>query len=500
MNSPLFREVFLARQRVYAVGNPTPLERLEVPGVDAEIWLKREDLSPIHAYKWRGAYNRMAVLSDAERQRGVITCSAGNHAQGVALGAAKLGIRARVIMPVSTPRMKQAAVKRHGGEFVEIVLVGDTFDEAKAIAQAEAAESGAVMVHPYDDPIVMGGQGTIADEVVMSGKGPFDVAFLQIGGGGLAAGVGCWLREYYPGIELIGIEGAGQASMAAAVKAGHPVELEDIDIFCDGTAVRQAGDHTFPECARLIDRFETVTNEEVCAAIQTLWETRRCIPEPAGAMGLAGLMKRRREMAGKRVLVLLCGGNMDFGRLAWIARHAGIGAARRRYYRFEIGEESGTMLNLLETVLEGINIIEFQYGKTHPERAWPVIGFEASPPELDLLDQRLTEFGVEHEDVTSKEDVEFRIIPYDPALFRLPYFICFDFPERAGALHDFLDRVRGLGNLCYFNYVFTGEEVGRALLGIEFDSEEQRSRFQQTLRASHFRFREIDRRVLDRVF
>src|SRR5690606_15207542 len=197
---------------------------------------------------------------------------------------------------------------------------------------------------------------------------------------------------------------------------------------------------TFPLCRDLIDEYETVTNEEISNAIQVLWEGHRIIPEPAGAMGLAGLLKQRRQVATQRAFVVIAGSNMDFGRLAWIARHAGIGASRRRYYRFQIQEVRGSILDLLETVMEGINIIEFQFGKMDEKISRPVIGFEASPPELDLLDQRLNAHGIPHEDVTSQEDVEFRLIRYNTALFRLPLFIRLDFPERAGALYEFLKR------------------------------------------------------------
>ncbi len=488
----------MARQRVYAVHGPTPLERLHLD-MPVEVYLKREDLSPIHAYKWRGAYNRMAVLTDDERRRGVVTASAGNHAQGVALAARKMGIRATIFMPVSTPRMKQFAVQRHGGEAIDIILHGDRYDEAADLARETAAQENLVFVHPYDDLLTMGGQGTLADEVVMSGSGPFDVAYLQIGGGGMAAAVACWLKSYYPGIRIVGVEGVDQAKMAAAVRAGRPVELSYVDVFCDGTAVKKAGELTFPLCRELIDEFMTVTNEEVCAAIQILWERRRCVPEPAGAMGLAGLMKQSDRLEGKKALCVLCGANMDFGRLAWIARHAGIGARRRRFFRFEISERKGSLLALLETVLEGINIIEFQYGKTHPDKAWHVIGFEASPMELDLLDRRLREHNIPHEDVTSQEDVEFRIIHYNPELFHLPYFIKYEFPERAGALHDFMIKVRDLASIVYFNYAFTGEEVGRALMGFEFDSESQREEFKAQLRSSGRSYQEINPTVLERI-
>ena len=494
----LFQEILMARQRVYAVGQPTPCEPLHIP-VEAEVYLKREDLSLVHSYKWRGAYNRMATLGPADSEHGVVAASAGNHAQGVALAARTLGIPSRIYMPESAPRMKQAAVKKHGQNFVEIVLHGDNYSEAADRAFEDVRESGSAFIHPYDDFKTMGGQGTLADEAIMSGHGPFDVAYVQIGGGGLASAVACWLKAYSPGIHIVGVEGVDQACMAAAIQAGEPVELDYVDVFCDGTAVRKAGEKTHALCRELIDEFITVTNEEVCAAIQLMWEARRCIPEPAGAMGLAGLMKQQDMVRGRRVLCFLCGSNLDFGQLAWIGRHAGIGGGRRRYFRFEIPEQPGGMLYLLDNALEGINIIEFQYGKVHPDKAWPVVGFEASPMELKLLDEKLGELGIAHEDVTSEEDVEFRIIHYEPDLFTNPYFISLEFPERAGALHDFLALLEGSANLCYFNYNFSGELVGRALIGFEFESEDARDTFKQVLANSQHIYHEISESVLKRV-
>lgn len=488
----------MARKRVYTVAQPTPLQQIDLP-IAATVFLKREDLSPIHAYKWRGAYNRMAILSESERASGVVCASAGNHAQGVALAASLLHTHATIYMPTSSPRMKQAAVRRHGGANVEIVLHGDTYSEAAGAALAFARESGRVFVHAYDDYATMGGQGTLADEIVMSGQGPYDVAYLQIGGGGMAAAVACWLKAYYPEIKIVGVEGVDQASMQAAVKAGKPVVLDYVDVFCDGTAVSKAGELTYPLCAELIDEFITVTNEEVCAAIELLWQARRCIPEPSGAMGVAGLMKQADAVRGQRVLTVLCGANVDFDQLAWIAHHAGIGAARRRYFRFKMSEAPGGLLLLLDSVLDGVNIIDMQYGKTHSETAWPVIGFEADPSTLHLLVQRLNEAAIPHEDVTSETDVEFRIINYEPALFKMPYFITFEFPERAGALHDFLASFQVLASICYFNYTSTGETVGRALIGFEFENEDDRARFLASLNASAYVYHEIPGAVLKRM-
>jgi len=262
----LQQEILFARRRVYEVGGATPLDSIRLDD-DIELSVKREDLSPIHAYKWRGAYNRMAQLSAEELERGVVTASAGNHAQGVALAARKLGTQAILFMPMSTPRMKQLAVKRHGGESVEIRLTGDTYDAASKAAHEAAEADGLTYIHAYDDLAVMAGQGTLADEIVMSGKGP-DVAFLQVGGGGMAAATATWLKKHYPDIRIVGVEGEGQASMAAAIQAGEPVALDKLDIFCDGTAVRKVGTLTHEVCAQVIDEWVTVSNDEVAAAIQ----------------------------------------------------------------------------------------------------------------------------------------------------------------------------------------------------------------------------------------
>lgn len=488
----------MARERVYEIGKATPLQAVALPEI-GEVYLKREDLSVINSFKWRGAYNRMSTLETEARERGVVTASAGNHAQGIALAAQRLGINARIYMPTVTPKMKQIAVRHHGGDRVEVILHGDNYDDAAQRALHDVSESKSVYVHPYDDLGTMGGQGTLADEVVMSGQGPFDVAYLQIGGGGLAAASACWLKTYYPNIRIIGVEGVDQASMAAAVRAGKPVELEYIDVFCDGTAVKKVGELTYALCTGLIDEFITVTNEEVCAAIQILWEKQRCVPEPSGAMGLAGLMKQQDEVKDAKTLCILAGSNMDFGQLAWVAQHAAIGGARRKYFRFELPERPGALLELLDSALEGINIIEIQYGKMHETKAWPVIAFEASPPELDLFDRRLRELEIHHEDVTSTEDVEFRIIHYEPSLFNNPYFFILEFPERPGALHDFLELLHGVASLCYFNYSYTGEQVGRAMVGFEFETEDKRAEFKKILRESHHNYTEISESVLSRM-
>jgi len=473
----LRREILLARERVYRFGSVTPIERLPLPRPGPEIWIKREDLSAVKSYKWRGACNRMSLLGPGEMKRGVVTASAGNHAQGVALAASQLGVKARIYMPVSTPKVKQQAVLQHGGEWVEIRLEGESYDESVQAARRDEQESGAVYVHAYDDLQVMAGQGTLADEVVMSGHGPFDAAYLQIGGGGMAAGVATWLQSYWPDIRLVGVEGEGQASMKAALKAGKPVQLDKVDLFCDGTAVRKAGTLPFELCRELLSEVETVSNAEVSHAIRVLWEGLRCISEPSGAMGLAAVLKQREKLEGKRVLVILCGANIDFLQLGLVAQSVGATAQQGRTLSVCIPEQPGTMLDLLNSCFAGLDISDFQYGKTADDVAWPLFTLTAEDPALlEELGQRLDAKGLQWKEVGDADDVRFRAIPLRGDLLTAPAFLRLDFYERAGALHDFLaQRVKGSNaNLCYFNYRQTGERIGRALIGLDFPSSFER--------------------------
>lgn len=474
----LFNAILTARQRVYAVAGATPLEEVSAANLPFRLFVKREDLGPIKAYKWRGAYNRMALLTPEERARGIVAASAGNHAQGVALAAKLLGIHAKIFMPRSTPDVKQDAVRRFGGDNVEIVLFGDAYDEASRAAHETADRERLTFVHPYDDIATMGGQGTLADECVLSGKGPFDVAFLQIGGGGMAAACACWLRGQYPGIKIYGVEGVDQASMKAAFEAGKPVNIGKADIFCDGTAVRQAGDLTFQLCRELLDGIVTVTNDDVCWAIQTLWETHRVLSETSGAMGVAAALKQADALAGKKVLTVISGANVDFGMLGAITRNSHVNGAHRRSLRVRIPERPGALLTLLEKAFAGMNILEFQYGKTDADAAHFTIGIAESDEQFAAFGKKLAAEKIEWSDVTGDADVQFRVIPYNEKLMHAPAFLRLDFYERPGALADFLKKyLTGGENICYFNYLYTGERVGRALIGIEFSDASARERF-----------------------
>lgn len=472
----LKHEIVRARQRIYQAGSPTPLERLELPeGVT--VYLKREDLSPIRAYKWRGAYNCMAQLSPEEAKVGVVTASAGNHAQGVALAARRLGIPARIYMPLTTPLTKQEAVNRHGGHAVEVILVGDTFGDATAAAENDRIKSGRFFVSAFDHPHVIGGQGTIAEEIATSGQGPFDAAFLQIGGGGMATGVGLWLKEHFPSIQLIGVEGEDQASFAFARQHRGPRVLPRMDIFCDGTAVPRVGDLTYPVLHRILDDYLQVSNDEVCAAIQSLWNLHRCLPEPSGAMGFAGLRHQLERWKGKKILVIIAGANIDFHKLALIAAKAPFGNPNRHAWRILIGEAQGELDHLLGLCFSNLNVVDFQYGQNDPEKAHHTITFEANEAEASHLATELTDHGFEFENVTGRTDVRFRVIRFDPVLFSHPIFARLEFSERPGAIREIVNLLAPHARLCYLNYQFTGERVGRALIGFDFPDQEARNHF-----------------------
>lgn len=464
-----------ARARVYEVGEPTSLQKMPVEGVDQEVWVKREDLGPIKAYKWRGAYNAIAGLTEDELTRGVVAASAGNHAQGVALAAAKVGTRATIYMPEPTPMVKREAVMNHGQGKVTIRLVGDRFSEAQAAALEDSGKTGAIFVPPYDSLEVMAGQGTLADEIFTSGAGPFDRVYVAVGGGGMAAAVATLLKSSWPGVKVIGVEGEGQASMKAAFEAGGPVSLDYVDVFCDGTAVTQVGDLTYEICQTLLDDIVAVSNAEVCRAIKMHWDGLRVIPEPSGAMSLAGFVKE--QQAGlvrpdEKVLTILCGANMDFAKLADVSRQAGIDHRRDRSWRFLIPEKRGSLASLLSDLPEGVNILDLQYGRTAGDPQAPVLTLDVPPGSKDQFACWIGRLEAVSADVTDHGATRFRVIPFTPSLFSHPLFVEVEFPERAGALLAFMRAISPVTSLCYFNYSYTGERVGRALIGLDFDDSE----------------------------
>jgi threonine dehydratase len=499
----LYEEAPKARKEIYRAGAPTPLERVQLGDEEFDLYLKREDLGPIKAYKWRGGFN--AVLNHHKNggSETIVAASAGNHAQGVALAAKMLGLQAKIFMPLAAPIMKQKAAQHHGGDNVELILIGDTYNEAGDAAKAYIKDTGYTYIHPFDDIYTMAGQAMIADEVIKdSGETPFDYAFVQIGGGGMAGATAAWLKKHWPSIKIIGVEGAEQASMKASVEAGTPITLDKVDTFCDGTAVTRPGDLTFEVCSQFIDEFITVTNNEVSGAMRDLWDSIRLIPEPSGAMGVAGIRQyakiHAKEMKGKRVLSIICGANMDFSKLSIIARKSSVGG-KRKYYRVALPEKEGALLNILDTCFQNVNVSEFMYGKIHENEAWQTIAIDGKPEEFETLEACLIQRNIEFYDISHNEDVKYKIINYNPALFKDPIFMNIEFPERKGALRDLLRAVSPVANICYFNYAYSGEAVGRALMGFEFINAENKAKFRELMNQTIVNGSEVDERTAARM-
>ena len=497
-----YEEVPKARDEIYAVGNSTPLQKIDI-GTDFNLFLKREDLGPIKAYKWRGGYNAVLNHHRDGSSDTIVAASAGNHAQGVALAARKLGLQAKIFMPLAAPIMKQRAVEHHGGDNVELILTGDNYNAAGDAAKKYVQETGYTYIHPFDDIYTMAGQAMIADEVVKESETPFDYVFLQIGGGGMAGAVAAWLKKHWPNIKIIGVEGDDQASMKASIEAGEPITLDSVDTFCDGTAVTRPGDITFEICRHAIDEFITVSNGEVSAAIGQLWNAARLIPEPSGAMGLAGLNKyaetHQNTLKGKKILSIICGANMDFSKLSLIAGQSAVGANKRRYYRLDLPEARGALLQILESHFHDMNVSEFMYGKTHESKAMQTIAIDATPQEFDTLEKRFQAANINFADISDEADIQYKIINYNPALFHDPIFMNIQFPERKGALRDFLRDISSVASICYFNYAYSGEAIGRALMGFEFANAKNKAQFLEIIQNSVVHGEQVNALTVQRI-
>lgn len=489
-------EIELALKTVYQLDQPTPLESL-VLSDGRQVWLKREDQSAIHSYKWRGAFNKMVRLVESGNQGPFVATSAGNHAQGVAAGAKKLGVKATIFMPTSTPRLKQRSVRRHGGDQVEIVLVGDSFDQAQFYSQQFSAKENATVLPPFDDPQVIAGQASVGAEIQEQCQAQNfspDTVYVPIGGGGLASGVAAILKTRSPQTRVVGVEVEGQDSMRQSIIANERVTLPDVDRFCDGTAVARPGSYTFECCRRFVDEFVTVSNDQVCRAIQVAWEEKRLITEPSGAIAFAGYLNCTR--ADEKAVVVISGSNTDFLTLPTIARKSRLSQPTRRYFQFNIAEEKGALIELLDQLMEGVNIVDFQYGKTAHDQAHPVLGFVATEEELTQFVNRLRDKNVPALEVTGEDTVGYRVIAFQPELANDPCFLRIDFPDRPGALRDLMRRSSSLTNICYFNFQESGESEGHALIGFEFAGSRERESFFAVLHELNFKHRSVDTKRL----
>jgi threonine dehydratase len=461
----------ILRARVYDVAIETPLERAH--GLSArlgnEVLIKREDLQPVFSFKLRGAYNKMVQLDEATRRRGVITASAGNHAQGVALAAQRLGISARIVMPTTTPQIKVDAVRARQAE---TILIGDSYDEALAHAKLLEAELGLCFVHPYDDPDVIAGQGTIAMEILRQRRGPIDAIFVPVGGGGLLAGIASYVKHLNPDIRIIGVEPDDAACLRAALDAGERVRLSHVGIFADGVAVRQIGEEPFRIARECVDDVITVSADAICAAIKDIFDDTRSIAEPSGALGVAGLklMVEREGLRGRTLIAVDSGANMNFDRLRHVAERAEIGEQREALYAVTIPERPGAFNNFCQ-VLGKLPVTEFnyRYGREDAAQIFVGVGLSEGARQRSEILTRIQQAGLPVIDMTDNEmaklHVRFMVGGRAPVpnerLFR------FEFPERPGALLQFLSNMGGRWNISLFHYRNHGAAFGRVLAGMQ---------------------------------
>jgi threonine dehydratase len=463
--------------RVYDVAVETPLHALPRLSLSlgSDVRLKREDLQPVFSFKLRGAYNKMAQLSPEALARGVICASAGNHAQGVALAARQLGCRAVIVMPVTTPSIKIDAVRSLGGE---VELHGDAFDDAYAHAMTLVAAQGLVFVHPYDDPEVIAGQGTIGMEMLRQHSGPIEAIFVPIGGGGLAAGIAAYVKFLRPEVRLIGVEPAEAASMAAAIDAGHRIVLDQVGLFADGVAVRQAGEETFRICRELLDEVVTVDTDEICAAIKDSFDDTRAIAEPAGAVGLAGLKKyaQRERLQGATLIAILSGANMNFDRLRHVAERAEIGEQREALFAVGIPERPGSYRRFIECLgTRAITEFNYRYAGGAEAHVFVGVALRDGAAEKHRLMESLQLAGYAVTDMTDNEMAKLHIRYMVGGRTAAPgeRLYRFEFPERPGALMKFLIGMAGDWNISLFHYRNHGADYGRVLAGIQVPDEDR---------------------------
>jgi threonine dehydratase len=474
--------------RVYDVAAESALEpaRHLSRRLHNKVLLKREDTQSVFSFKLRGAYNKLAHLSAAERARGVICASAGNHAQGVALGAHKLGCKALIVMPVTTPQVKIDSVKAHGGPNVEVVLQGDSFSDAQAHASALQKQQGLTFVHPFDDPDVIAGQGTVGMEILRQHQGPLDAVFVAIGGGGLISGVAAYIKAVRPEVRVIGVQMADSDAMLQSVRAGRRITLTDVGLFADGTAVKQVGEETFRLTRALVDDYVVVDTDAVCAAIKDVFADTRSILEPAGAMPVAAIKQyvEQHKCKSQTFVAITCGANMNFDRLRFVAERAEVGEAREALFAVTLPEERGSFRRFCKLVGPR-NVTEFNYRISDAREAHIFVGIQIKERgESARIAAVFDKHGFRTLDLTHDELAKTHIrhlvggrsaLAEDEMLYR------FIFPERPGALMRFLDSMSPGWNISLFHYRNQGADYGRILVGLQVPKGERKS-FEQFLR------------------
>jgi len=466
----------ILKARVYDVAKETPLEF--APNLSARfnnrILLKREDMQSVFSFKLRGAYNKMAQLPPELLAQGVIAASAGNHAQGVALSASQLGTTAIIVMPVTTPQVKVNAVKMRGGE---VILHGDTYDDAYAYARQLETEKNLTFIHPFDDPDVIAGQGTIAMEILRQYQKPIHAIFVAIGGGGLISGIAAYVKRLRPEIKIIGVEPVDSDAMSRSLQAGHRVRLEQVGLFADGVAVRQVGEETFRLCQQYVDEIILVDTDNTCAAIKDVFEDTRSILEPAGALAIAGAKAyiAREGIEGQTLVAIACGANMNFDRLRFVAERAELGESREAIFAVTIPEQAGSLRKFCE-LLGSRNLTEFSYRIADRAIAHIFIGVQiVSRADAAKLATTFAENGFTAIELTDDELTKLHLrhmvggrspLAHNELLYR------FEFPERPGALMKFVGSMSPNWNISLFHYRNNGADYGRIVVGVQVPPDE----------------------------
>jgi threonine dehydratase len=462
--------------QVYDVAIESPLEA--APNLSARLHntllLKREDMQEIFSFKLRGAYNKMAHLPPAVLRRGVITASAGNHAQGVALAAKRMGCKAVIVMPVTTPQIKVNAVAARGAE---VVLSGDSYDEAYRHALALEKKRRLTFVHPYDDPEVIAGQGTIGMEILRQHPKPIHAIFVPVGGGGLISGIAAYVKRLRPDVKVIGVEPVEADAMARSLAAGHCVRLNQVGLFADGVAVKQVGDETFRICREAVDGVILVDTDAICAAIKDVFEDTRSILEPAGALAIAGAKAwaAKHRLRNETLVAVASGANTNFDRLRFVAERAEVGEQREAVLAVTIPETPGSFRKFCR-LLGARNITEFNYRFADPREAHVFVGVQVgSRAESLKLVAALRRHGLDTLDLTEDEMAKLHVrhmvgghAPVDHELIHR-----FEFPERPGALMNFLDSMSAGWNISLFHYRNHGADYGRVLVGMQVPPREK---------------------------
>jgi threonine dehydratase len=463
--------------RVYDVAIESQLEL--APNLSARIhnqlFLKREDMQEVFSFKLRGAYNKMVKLSPAALKRGVVTASAGNHAQGVALAAQRLNCRATIVMPVTTPQIKLQAVEARGAT---VISHGDSYDEAYAHALKFAADENATFVHPYDDPDVIAGQGTIGMEILRQHTAPIHAIFVPVGGGGLISGIAAYVKRLYPEIKMIGVEPVDADSMDQSLKQKHRVKLAQVGTFADGVAVKQVGKETFRLCRDLVDEIILVDTDAICAAIKDVFEDTRAILEPSGALSIAGAKAyaRREKIRDKNLIAICSGANMNFDRLRHVSERAELGEQREAVMAVTIPEEPGSFKKFC-TMLGTKSITEFNYRYADPKEAHVFVAVSVrNRDEAAKLIKSLEKSGWRTEDLSDNEMAKLHIrhlVGGRAREIKNELLYRFEFPDRPGALMKFLNSMSHHWNISLFHYRNHGADYGRVLVGLEVPPEEK---------------------------